>query len=132
MGGQRVSTVTVEGLAEARKSLAQFIKTLGTVPTQVLSEEAPKIQQVARLRTPVDSGKLKNSVKVKVSKDKRRPGLLASASALHNGYDYAYIQHENEEYNHPRGGQAKFLESAYNEGVERIKRRLSQEVKYDK
>jgi hypothetical protein len=128
----RVSRVTVEGLDEASRHLTKFLKTLQTVPTQVLLEEAPRIEQTAKNRTPVDTGKLRNSVKVRVSRDKRRPGMYAQASAVHNGYDYAYIQHENEAYNHPNGGQAHFLESAFVEGVERIERRLQTEVRYDK
>ena len=128
----RVSRVTVEGLNEASRRLTKFLKTLQTVPTQVLLEEAPRIEQTAKNRTPVDTGKLRNSVKVRVSRDKRRPGMYAQASEVHNGYDYAYIQHENEAYNHPNGGQAHFLESAFVEGVERIERRLQTEVRYDK
>lgn len=128
----RVSRVTVEGLKEASNDLTRFIKTLESVPTKILAEEAPRIQQVARLRTPVKTGKLQASVTVRVSKDKRRPGLYAQASAKNRGYDYAYIQHENDWYNHPNGGEAHFLESAFTEGVERIIRRLREEVRYDK
>ena len=130
--GSTVSSVTVEGLAEARKRLSKFIKSVGTVPTQILTDEALKVQQVAKMRTPVDSAKLQRSVRVSVSKDEHKPGMYASASALNNGYNYAYIQHENESYNHPNGGQAKYLESAFVEGVERIERRLREEVRYDK
>ena len=128
----RVSRVTVEGLAEASKQLTRFLKTLEEVPTQILLEEAPRIEQTAKLRTPIRTGKLKESVSVSVSRDKRRPGLYAQASARNHGYDYAYIQHENDWYNHPNGGQAHFVESAFTEGVERIERRLREEVKYDK
>lgn len=128
----RVSRVTVDGLREASNRLTKFLKTLDTVPTQILLEEAPKIEQTAKNRTPVATTKLQNSVRVTVSRDKRRPGLYAQASARNRGYDYAYIQHENEAYNHPNGGEAHFVESAFTEGVERIIRRLSEEVRYDK
>ena len=128
----RVSRVTVSGLAEASKHLTKFIRTVETVPTQILLEEAPRIEETAKIRTPEKTGKLKESVKVRVSRDKRRPGLYAQASAFNRGYDYALIQHENLSYNHPNGGQAKFLESAFVEGVERIERRIEQEVRYDK
>ena len=128
----RVSRVTVEGLAEASANLSRFLKTLESVPTHILLEEAPRIEQTAKNRTPVDTGKLRDSVRVNVSRDKRRLGLYAQASAHNHGYDYAYIQHENEAYNHPNGGEAHFVESAFTEGVERIIRRLSEEVSYDK
>ena len=128
----RVSRVTVSGLSEASKHLTKFLRTVETVPTNILLEEAPRIEETAKIRTPEKTGKLKESVKVRVSRDKRRPGLYAQASARNRGYDYALIQHENLSYNHPNGGQAKFLESAFVEGVERIERRIEQEVKYDK
>ena len=128
----RVSRVTVSGLSEASKHLTRFLRTVETVPTQILLEEAPRIEETAKIRTPEKTGKLKESVKVIVSRDKRRPGLYAQASARNRGYDYALIQHENLSYNHPNGGQAKFLESAFVEGVERIERRIEQEVRYDK
>ena len=128
----RVSRVTVSGLSEASKHLTRFLRTVETVPTQTLLEEAPRIEETAKIRTPEKTGKLKESVKVRVSRDKRRPGLYAQASARNRGYDYALIQHENLSYNHPNGGQAKFLESAFVEGVERIERRIEQEVRYDK
>lgn len=128
----RVSRVTVSGLNEASKRLTKFLRTVETVPTQILLEEAPRIEETAKIRTPEKTGKLKESVKVRVSRDKRRPGLYAQASATNRGYNYALIQHENLSYNHPNGGQAKFLESAFVEGVERIERRIEQEVRYDK
>ena len=128
----RVSRVTVSGLSEASKHLTRFLRTVETVPTQILLEEAPRIEETAKIRTPEKTGKLKESVKVRVNRDKRRPGLYAQASAFNRGYDYALIQHENLSYNHPNGGQAKFLESAFVEGVERIERRIEQEVRYDK
>lgn len=128
----RVSRVTVSGLSEANKHLTKFLRTVETVPTQILLEEAPRIEETAKIRTPEKTGKLKESVKVRVSRDKRRPGLYAQASATNRGYNYALIQHENLSYNHPNGGQAKFLESAFVEGVERIERRIEQEVRYDK
>lgn len=128
----RVSRVTVSGLNEASKHLTKFLRTVETVPTQILLEEAPRIEETAKIRTPEKTGKLKESVKVRVSRDKRRPGLYAQASATNRGYNYALIQHENLSYNHPNGGQAKFLESAFVEGVERIERRIEQEVRYDK
>ena len=91
----RVSRVTVSGLSEASKHLTKFLRTVETVPTQILLEEAPRIEETAKIRTPEKTGKLKESVKVRVSRDKRRPGLYAQASAFNRGYDYALIQHEN-------------------------------------
>lgn len=136
--GKRVSRITVEGLKDASANLTRFLKTLESVPTQILLEEAPLIEQTAKNRTPISdgklrpAGKLRDSVKVIVSRDKYRPGMYAQASAVNRSFNYAHIQHENDSYNHPNGGEAHFVESAFTEGVERIIRRLSEEVRYDK
>lgn len=127
----RASRATIEGLKEASDKLIRFLKTLETAPTQIMLQEAPRIQAVAKVRTPIKSGKLRQSVTVRVSRDKRRPGMYAQASASHKGYGYAYVQHENEEFKHPRGGQAFYLQTAFEEGVNRIIQRLESEVRYE-
>lgn len=55
---------------------------------------------------PVELGELKASGKVEHGPD----GAEVSYSAVsEDGYDYAAIQHEREDYNHPNGGQAHYL-----------------------
>ena len=50
---------------------------------------------------PIDSGKLRNSIVVRRSHSNRYPGIIAHASAkASNGFDYALIQEENEDYEH--------------------------------
>lgn len=127
-GGSGVSRKTNTGIAEAIKDLSKTLKRLDTVPEQILAEEAPRIQAEARLLTPVESGKLKSHVNVQVSRSKSTPGIYATASAVKKNYDYAGIQHENTHYNHPNGGQAKFLEIPFVRGVERITERMESEI----
>lgn len=105
------------------------MRTLETVPTKILEEEAIKIQAEAKSETPFKTGKLEDSVRVKVSKDKRRPGLLISASARSEGYNYAGIQHENTQFKHPIKGKAHYLKDPFDRGTDRIIRRLRREVK---
>lgn len=137
MAGSKVSRRSNVQISNSIKSLSKFIKKLDTVPTEILTEEAVRIEAEARLLTPIGdgskhpAGRLQKGVKVSVSKNKRAPGIYAIASAVAHGYNYAGVQHENEEFNHPRGGQAKYLEKPFLEGVERIINRLEEELTID-
>lgn len=123
------SATSLKSVQDAKKRLTKFLKTLDTVPTQILEQEAGKILTQARQETPYKTGKLEQSVYVRVSRDRRRPGLLVGASAKSKGFNYAGIQHENTEFQHPIKGKANYLKDPYNRGIRRIKRRLKQEVK---
>ena len=127
-----VVRVRVEGLKQARDKLGRFAKGVDERPLRILLEEAPRIEAEAKLETPVESGDLRRSVTVSVSQSGRKASLTASALSIHRGYDYSNIQHENETFNHPNGGKAHFIRDPFNRGVERIERRLREEVGYDK
>lgn len=65
-----------------------------------LEDAADQIQADAGYLVPVDTGALEASIDVHVSKSYRFPGIIAHASAIHEGFDYALIQEENEEFDH--------------------------------
>ena len=73
------------------------------------------IKDDAEFLAPLDTGALSESVSVRVSKSPRYPGIIASASAKSpEGFDYALIQEENEDFSH-EDGQAHYLsEPMYN------------------
>jgi hypothetical protein len=123
------SATSLSSVQNAKKRLTKFLKTLDTVPIVILEQEARKIELQAKLETPRDTGKLESSVKARVARDKRRPGINISASARDKGYNYAGIQHENTHFKHPVKGKAHYLKDPFDRGVRRIKRRLRKEVK---
>lgn len=123
------SATSLKNVQNAKKRLTKFLKTLDTVPVQILEQESSKILVQAKQETPYKTGNLEKSVYVKVSKDKRRPGLVVGASAQNNGFNYADIQHENTSFHHPIKGKAHYLKDPFDRGIRRIKRRLKQEVK---
>lgn len=123
------SATSLSSVQDAKKRLTKFLKTLDTVPIVILEQEARKIELQAKLETPRDTGKLESSVKARVARDKRRPGINISASARDKGYNYAGIQHENTHFKHPVKGKAHYLKDPFDRGVRRIKRRLRKEVK---
>lgn len=125
------TATTSKSVQRARKNLTKFLKTIDTVPLDVLNEEAPRIYADEIAHTPYQSGKLENSVYCRVSKDKRRPGIVTGASARSsNGYNYAGIQHENVTFKHPVKGTAYYIRDPFNRGVRRIKRKTARRLKY--
>lgn len=125
------SATTSKSVQRARKNLTKFLKTIDTVPLDVLNEEAPRIYADEIAHTPYQSGKLENSVYCRVSNDKKRPGIVTGASAISsNGYNYAGIQHENTSFIHPVKGTAYYIRDPFNRGVKRIKRKISRRLKY--
>lgn len=122
------SATSQASVQNARKNLTNFIKTLDTVPTKELERSAQIIKANAIAQVPYKTGKLEHSIYVRVAKDKRRPGIVAGASARSRGYNYAGIQHENELYHHDKG-KDHFISDPYNEEVEKLKKRILRRLK---
>lgn len=115
---------------QAIKNLSKFLRKLDTIPTEELEKSAQIIKAEAIEQAPYKSGKLEKSIYVIVSRDKRRPGLRAGASArAHDGYNYAGIQHDNEEFNHPVKGKDHFISDPFNAEVVQLKKRLRKRLK---
>lgn len=123
------SATSQKSVQDARKKLTTFLKTLDTVPTEELEKSAQRIKTEAIAKVPYRTGKLERSIYVRVAKDKKRPGLVAGASARSkDGYNYAGIQHENENYQHAKG-QAHFISEPFNAEVKRLKQRIRRRLK---
>lgn len=119
------SATSTKGVQNAKKRLQKLLRACDTVPTKVLQEEAPKLYAQIIAATPYKTGKLERSVRVSVSGDKRRPGLNASASARsETGYNYAGIQHENTDFQHPVKGTDHYIRDPFNLAIRRIKRKI--------
>lgn len=123
------SATSTKSVQDARKNLTKFLKTLDTVPAEELEKSAQRIKADAIAKVPYRTGKLERSIYVRVSKDKKRPGLVAGASARgKDGYNYAGIQHENESYQHTKG-QAHYISEPFNAEVKRLKQRIRRRLK---
>lgn len=126
------SATSQKSVQDAKKQLQRFLRKLETVPTRILQEEAQQLKAEIIAETPYETGKLEASVKVTVSRDKRRPGLNASASARSpQGYDYADIQHERADFTHPIKGKDHFISDPFQRATKRIERRLREELTLD-
>lgn len=123
------SATATKSVQDAKKQLQKFLRRLDTVPTKILQEEAQTLKAEIIAETPYDTGKLEASVRVSVAKDKKRPGINASASARSSsGYNYAGIQHERTDFKHPVKGKAHFISDPFKRATKRIKRRMREEL----
>lgn len=123
------SATSQKSVQDARKNLTLFLRKLETIPTEELEKSAQRIKSEAIAKVPYKTGKLERSIYVRVAKDKKRPGIVAGASARSkDGYNYAGIQHENENYQHTKG-QAHFISEPFNAEVKRLKRRIRGRLK---
>lgn len=120
----------IKGLEEAKQDLRTFLRTVETVPRELMETAAIKIEEEAKGLTPYKTGKLEKSVSVHVAVERWRFILLATARAYSKGgTDYAVIQHENLVFNHPIKGQAKYLEEPYRKGIANLIIQLESRVK---
>ena len=110
------------GLKEIKDDLRQQLKEHRKRTSQELEDAADYIYSKAISLVPVDTGELQDSIQVDISLSPRYPGIIAIATAknIYTGYDYALIQEVNEDYNHPHGGQAHYLEQPFREAVEKF------------
>lgn len=109
----------VKVIQQDLRTLLQESHTLAAIALEPLASE---ITTAAKEITPVETGTLRDSVNVRVSRSPRYPGLIATASALNprTGYNYAKIQHENPDYHHEAPTQYKYLETALNNEMPKI------------
>ena len=119
------SATSQKSVQNAIRNLTRFLKTVDSVPVEELERTALNIKAKAITQAPYKTGKLERSIYVIVSRDKRRPGLRAGASARSpQGYNYAGIQHETPEFEHPIKGKAFFISDPFAQEVKNLKARI--------
>ena len=110
----------IEGLPELEKLLRKMPKEVEKVAMKELQRSAVDLQGKAQLLAPVDMGDLRGSG---FSETKGQEVTVGFSEP------YALKQHEELEYNHPKGGQAKYLEQPYKENVKHYINDISKKVK---
>lgn len=93
----------------------------------VVSDLTRKSKELA----PLDSGDLKGSGKgdVDVIGDNIVGTVSFNAGSEDGKTSYALIQHEDMSFNHPRGGQAKYLEQPLNQNRDRYKTFIKDKIR---
>ncbi len=107
-------SVSLTGMSQLAARLNRFSANLPDAVGRELYRDLVGVMFESQKIVPYDEGDLHDSGETD------RPQISGGtiSVSLHYGggsVDYALIQHENLDYQHPRGGQAKFLESVLNQ-----------------
>lgn len=127
-------SATLEGVRELEKGLNDSIKKLGTVNAKAFTDDVLDLLSKSVESAPVDTGDLRGSGSAiingtTVAKGNKEGGITVIGSAQDGkelnaqiGFEepYAVRQHEHTEYNHPQGGQAKYLEQPFRDNINKF------------
>lgn len=113
-------------LKQERDSKGRFIKAIDSEMYKIMLEEMRTAYDEAIEETPKDTGDLRRGVKFNIGGGgKTTPIIVATASSVHNGYDYAEIQHERTWYHH-KIGKDHYISDPFERMVARIEERFDE------
>lgn len=120
---------TFEVSAKLKKAFEEMPEKATKAASASLYQEAEKIMTDSKENyVPVDTATLKGSGTVLLPEVKNRQ-VTVTMGYGGNAEDYALIQHENLEFKHPNGGQAKYLEIPFKKAVgEGMKNRIGEYI----
>lgn len=123
------SATSRQSVQNAKKNLQKFLRKLDTLPSEILQDESITLYSEVIAEVPYKTGALERSVKVRVARDKKRPGLIASASARsRRGYNYAGIQHEENFHHSKQGAKDHYISDPFERATERIKEKMRERL----
>lgn len=136
----------LEGLQQTQARVHEAIRAAGrAAKRELIHEFALAVMGLAARRAPVDLGDLRGGFVVEVNGERWAHTESDGTGAVRvvqdrmdvpedtdeivvyigtSGIPYAARQHEELSYRHPKGGQAKYLESALNELLPMLRQRL--------
>lgn len=104
----RIKGIKIDGFKETYKNLGLLEEEIDKAALRGVKKLADVILGESQKLVPVDTGTLKESGAI--STDKKAQIVTISYNT-----PYARKQHEDNTLNHPKGGQAKYLEQPFNE-----------------
>jgi len=103
----------LEGLAEVEARIAAELAGMKQRADAAMHENALHLQSVSQQAAPIEIGELRASA------DVRNVGDGEYEVGFYGQGIKAIVQHERLDFNHPRGGQAKYLEGPLNQNADR-------------
>ena len=103
---------------------AQAVAKIRAAFQEATYRAAASIQTLALPRTPIEQGELRDTSHL----EEMPSGNIARTEVSYNKI-YATRQHEETGWNHPRGGQAKYLESAMQDGQDNARNIIENHLK---
>jgi hypothetical protein len=113
----------IKGLEDIQKNLRKYAKKYPAATANAMYQEGFDIERNATIRAPVEFGRLRASAYT------TPPTQNNMVVEVGFGTEYALRQHEGTNFNHPRGGQAKYLENAINQQSAGMANRLADRIK---
>jgi hypothetical protein len=133
----------LEGLKEVQAAFDKKLKQIQGYTKEAITDVTLDLTGKAVLLAPVDTGDLRGSGQGIINKtvvaEGNKDGSISHKgkppqAEVYNGMvtftaKYAVRQHEEMEYNHPQGGQAKYLEQPFKENTDKYIKHLADSVK---
>lgn len=125
---------SLESVRRAIKRLENFSDSIGRVPKEEMEKTARAIRAKGVAQAPYKSGKLERSVYARVvERNKNNISIHAGANAHSpTGYNYADVQHEHPEFNHPIKGKAYYIRDPFVEETNNLKKRMRRKMQVGK
>ena len=131
----------LKGLDKIVNEIQQEADKLQHKTTQGLADALLYVAEESQQRAPVDTGDLRGSVLVELDGEEYAKGTenggvnvvgtlpeKATKGSVSYNTPYAATQHEQIHYDHPRGGQSKYLESVLVENQDRILKIIAEDM----
>lgn len=99
---------------------------IANAASEALLNCAVDLQDISVNRAPIDTGKLRENC---VIDDSELDTTLTVIVGYSREVDkYSIVQHERLDFNHPNGGEAKYLENPFNENTDKYIKYLANKV----
>ena len=112
--------IILEGVQNVMNKFSELMNNAGDLTQEGMDDIVIDIGSGAADKAPVETGALRGSVDVEVKTEGDEV-----VGEIRFTEKYAAAQHEHVEYQHPQGGEAKYLEKAALEKLEQIKERVA-------
>lgn len=112
--------ITIEGMGDLNRKLNAIPNKAKGGVTKELMDIIFDLQGESQRRAPIDTGALRGSAFAEQN------GLEGTVGFTE---EYALYQHEGVEFNHPKGGEAKYLENPFKERINKYIKAIGDAVK---
>jgi hypothetical protein len=113
----------LKGLADVTARIGQIISKQSDVTADSMQDIVSDIHEGAAERAPIETGTLRGT-----AYDEVEAQVDQVVGSVHFPEPYAAVQHEHVEFDHPLGGEAKYLEKEMLEKAENMRDQLGAEL----
>jgi hypothetical protein len=115
--GKGTKSIKLTGLKEVQNGIAENATEMKLALARSIFEAANEVATKSFHLVPIETGNLRSSQDIIRQKSLNQTQVRAEITYGGPAVQYALVQHERLDYNHPGGGQAKYLEQPFLEEV---------------